>query len=404
VQTILHADMDAFYASIEQRDDPSLRGRPVVVGGAPPRGVVTAASYEARVFGVHSAMPSAQAQKLCPQAIFVRGDMAKYQRASRRIFEVFRRFTPDVEGISLDEAFLDLTGSERLLGPAAKVATELRAAVRDETDLPVSVGIAPVKMVAKIASALAKPDGQLEVRLAELRAFLDPLPVSRIWGVGPVATRRLARRGIQTIGDLVRTPEAELRAALGSWGLAVARLARGEDAREVTPYREARSYGEENTFASDVADGARLRVAIRAHAEAVARRLRHDELRGRGVTLKIKLARPLGGGKFPLLTRSLVLPHATDDGAIIADAAVQLLLRAGLTEPVRLIGVSVQRIESAAVEQLSFLPAPAEDPRRRGLNRAVDAIHDRFGRSALQRGGEPVERAGLSLQIKPGED
>jgi DNA polymerase-4 len=203
--------MDAFYASIEQRDHPELRGRPVMVGGSSPRGVVAAASYEARTFGVHSAMP----------------------RESKRIFEVFRRFTPVVQGLSLDEAFLDLTGTSRLHGPPAAVGRKLREAVREETGLPVSVGIAPVKMVAKIASDAAKPDGMLEVVPGSLRAFLDPLPVRRIWGVGPVAEERLLRCGYQTLGDLARAEPAQLRRQLGPWGAEIGRLARGEDVREV---------------------------------------------------------------------------------------------------------------------------------------------------------------------------
>src|SRR5512134_862988 len=238
-RAILHADMDAFYASIEQRDRPELRGKPVMVGGTGSRGVVSAASYEARRFGVHSAMPSVEARRRCPDGVFLPGDMAKYARESRRIFAIFERFTPAVEGLSLDEAFLDLTGSERLLGPAAAVAARLREEVRAETGLAVSVGIAPVKMVAKIASDSAKPDGWLEVRPGEVRAFLDPLPIGRLWGVGPVTEARLVRAGVTTIGDLARTAPDALRRTLGDWGLAAAWLARGEDVREVEAFREA---------------------------------------------------------------------------------------------------------------------------------------------------------------------
>ena len=394
--------MDAFYASVEQRDHPELRGKPVVVGGKSGRGVVAAASYEAREYGIHSAMPSAQALKLCPHAIFVPGDMRKYAYESRRIFEIFRRYTPSVEGLSLDEAFLDLTGTERLHGPAEGAVARLRADVRSETQLAVSVGIAPVKMVAKIASDLAKPDGVLCVARAELKAFLEPLDVGRIWGIGPVARRRLERRGIGTIGELAHTSDAVLREALGSWGVHAARLARGEDPREVEPYREAKSYGEENTFASDLRDLWELARIIRVHAEAVARRLRRDGVRGRCVTLKLKLARPLGGGRYPLLTRSQTLTRATDDGAEIARRAEELLRRAQLEEPVRLLGVALSNLELGPTRQLSLLDG--EYNRKDRLNRAVDAIHDRFGDSALVRGaGREAERAGLSLQIKRGE-
>jgi len=299
---ILHADMDAFYAAIEQRDRPELRGRPVVVGGSSARGVVSAASYEARRFGIRSAMPAALARRLCPDAVFLRGDMARYSAESRRIFAIFRDFTPELEGLSLDEAFLDLTGSERLMGPARAVAERIRARVRTEVGLAVSIGIAPIKMVAKMASVDAKPDGLLEIEPDGVRAFLEPLPVRRLWGVGAVAEQRLIRAGFERIGDLAREPEARLRAALGDWGIAIARLARGEDLRDVEPYREARSYSEENTFAEDVSDRGRLEATILTHAESVARRLRRDEIRARTVVLKLKLAgrrasAPWGGGR-----------------------------------------------------------------------------------------------------------
>jgi len=375
--------MDAFYASVEQRDDPSIRGRPVIVGGTSMRGVVSAASYEARAFGVHSAMPTAQARKLCPDAVFLRGDMKKYARESRRIFELFRCFTPVVEGLSLDEAFLDLAGTERLLGPPAKVADDLRRRVREETGLAVSCGIAPVKMVAKIASEIAKPDGVCLVPPGRVREFLCELPVGRIWGVGPVARSQLERIGITTIGGA---------------------LARGEDPREVEAYRDARSYSEENTFGEDVADRETLRRTIRAHAEAVARRLRRDEVRARGVLLKLKLARPLGEGRYPQLSRSLTLPIASDDGGVLGQAALRLLARSGVSEPIRLVGVAASRIEAGGPAQLSLLPSPAEDPRRRRLNCVVDEIRERFGSGSLARAEErPVERLGLTEQIKAGE-
>jgi DNA polymerase-4 len=403
-RAILHADMDAFYASIEQRDDPSLRDRPVLVGGSSERGVVAAASYEARVFGIHSAMPSAQARKLCPDAVFLRGDMKKYQRESRRIFEVFRRFTPSVEGISLDEAFLDLTGTGRLLGPPEQVGQRLRAEVREATGLAVSVGIAPVKMVAKIASDQAKPDGLLVVEQGRVRAFLAPLPVGRIWGVGPVARKRLEALGIRTIGDLAARSDEELSRALGSFGISIGRLARGEDSRDVESHREARSYGEENTFGQDVRDRGRLESAIRAHAEAVARRLRRDGVRAGGVTLQVKLARPLGGGRYPLLTRSTILPEPTSDGRAIARAACAQLDRIHEPDAIRLIGVSATRIEPEQQSQLDLLPGDPEAVRRGRLNETLDAVRDRFGSDALVRGRPQAERAGLSHQIKRGDD
>jgi DNA polymerase-4 len=388
MRAILHADMDAFYASVEQRDRPELRGKPVIVGGTSSRGVVSAASYEARRYGVHSAMPTAQARRLCPDGVYLRGSMRCYAHESRRIFEIFRRFTPLVEGLSLDEAFLDITGTRRLFGPPAEVGRRLRAAVREETGLAVSVGIAPVKMVAKIASEAAKPDGLLEVCAEALRDFLEPLPVGCIWGVGPVAQKRLAALGIHTVGELSRSEPEHLEGALGSWGLEVARLARGEDLREVEPYREPVSYSEENTFASDVSDRSLLESALIAHAEAVARRLRRDGLAARSVVLKLKLAqrRARGPRGHPLLTRRATLPEASNDGAVLSRTASALLTRASPREPVRLLGVGVTNLVAEESAQLSLF-APSESQRRRAqLNRALDQIHERFGPGALTRG------------------
>ncbi len=399
--------MDAFYASIEQRDHPELRGKPVIVGGLSNRGVVSAASYEARAFGVHSAMPSVLARRRCPDGVFLRGDMARYQRESKRLFAIFERFTPRVEGLSLDEAFLDLSGTQRLHGPALGVGRALRHAVRDETGLAVSVGIAPVKMVAKIASDVAKPDGLLEVRALEVAGFLDPLPVWRIWGVGPVAQRRLADAGFHTIGALARAEPRRLRASLGEWGLEVARLARGEDLREVEPWREAISISEESTFETDVKDADRLVAAVITHAEAVARRLRRSRLAGRTVVLKLKLARRVAARArgFPLLTRRATLAEPTDDGAAISAAAHALLQRWGTPEPVRLVGVGVTNLAAADASQLSLFSAGGASPRRERLNRALDEIARRFGRGALVRGTpEALERAGLTSQIKRGEE
>jgi DNA polymerase-4 len=405
-RTILHADMDAFYASIEQRDDPSLRGRPVIVGGTSARGVVSAASYEARRFGVHSAMPAFEARRLCPQGVFLRGDMAKYARESERIFAIFERFTPAVEGLSLDEAFLDLTGTERLLGPAAAVGERLRREVRAEMGLAVSVGIAPVKMVAKIASDVAKPDGLREVRAGEVREFLEPLPIGRLWGVGPVAEARLLRLGLRTIGDLARCDAKRVQAWLGEWGERMARLARGEDVRDVEPYRDAVSMSEENTFAGDVSDRSVLDAAILAHADSVARRLRKSGERGRTVVLKLKLARRVAAGPrgYPLLTRRATLAEPTDDGDVIAREARSLLRSSGVAEPVRLLGVGVTKLEPANPEQLALGEAGTARARRASLNRALDALAERFGKDAVHRAEQAdVSRAGLSDQRKRGE-
>ena len=406
-RSILHADMDAFYASVEQRDHPELRGRPVVVGGSSDRGVVAAASYEAREFGIHSAMPSVIARRKCPHAVFVRGDMKSYARESKRIFEIFREFTPQVEGLSLDEAFLDLTGTERLQGCARAVGERLRLRVREETQLVVSVGIAPVKMVAKIASAACKPDGLLEVPVGGVREFLDPLPVRRIWGVGAVAESRLLRLGFRTLGDLARADPGMLKRVLGDWGAEIARLARGEDVRHVEPYRDAISYSEENTFATDVVDPEVLRSTILTHAESVARRIRRDELLARTVVLKIKLARRRAPGPrgYPLLTRRVSFREPTDDGDRIAREARRLLDGLALEQPVRLLGVGVASLSRARESQLALFQTLDRERGQRGrLNQALDEIRDRFGSEAVHRGSQgQAERAALSLQIKRGE-
>ncbi len=398
--------MDAFYASVEQRDRPELRGLPVIVAGTGRRGVVSSASYEARRAGVRSAMPTGEARRLCPDGVVLGGDMGRYRRESRQIFEIFRRFSPVVEGLSLDEAFLDLTGTERLLGSARDVGAALRCAVRQETGLPVSVGIAPVKGVAKIASDLAKPDGLLEVEPERVEAFLAPLPVGRLWGIGPVAEAKLVAAGLRTIGDLSRADARRIERLLGRHAEAVVALARGEDPRPVEEGRAPSSLSEESTFEGDVADAGRLDAAALGHAEAVARRLRRSALRARTVVLKLKLAgrRRPGPRGFDLVTRRVTLTAPTDDGEVIYREARRLLVRAALSEPVRLLGVGVAGLEPRMAWQPGlFDPAPAQEKRDR-LNRALDAVEDRFGPGSIVRAGAaPAERAGLTVQIKQGE-
>jgi len=405
-RVVMHADMDAFYASVEQRDDPQLRGKPVIVGGTSARGVVTAASYEARAFGVHSAMPGYEARRLCPNGIFIGGAMKKYSRESNRIFEIFRRYSPSVQGLSLDEAFLDLTGTGRLMGAPRLIGERLRTEIRERTGLTVSVGIAPVKMVAKIASGFCKPDGLLEIQPGEVRAFLDPLPIGRIWGVGPVAEARLKLLGIQKVGDLARLEPRQLVESLGDWGLEIGRLARGEETSEVEPYRDPRSYSEENTFNRDVSNRGVLNSAIITHAESVARRLRADRFRARTVVLKLKLGRRTAAGPrgYPILSRRVTLPEATDDGATISKSAIDLLARSGLDAPVRLLGVGVANIVRESPGQLSLFEPRERQARRGRLNEALDEISARFGNEAVTRGErDGAQRAGLSTQIKRGE-
>ncbi|HVJ14837.1 MAG TPA: DNA polymerase IV [Polyangiaceae bacterium] len=405
---ILHADMDAFYASIEQRDHPELRGKPVIVGATSPRGVVAAASYEARKFGVRSAMPGFEARRLCPNGIFLPSNMARYVEVSDQVHAVFETFTPLIEPLALDEAFLDISGSVGLFGGALELGKKLRARVRQETELAVSVGIAPCKLVAKIACTSSKPDGLRLIAAEEVRAFLAPLPIRRLWGVGPITAAELERAGFKTLAALAALPPERALELLGQRGYELSRLARGEDDREVVSDRAAKSCGEENTFEHDVSDRETIASTITAHAEAVARRLRRSGLRGRTVTLKIKLARRKGERSarvgqlsepiYPLLSRQKTLPMAIDDGARIREVALALWDAEALAEPVRLIGVSLSGLETTANEQLDLFPPP-RDP----LGPVLDEIQERFGKGAIRRAVVDPDKVTPTLQRKRGD-
>jgi DNA polymerase-4 len=399
---IAHADMDAFYASVEQLDRPELRGKALIVGGSSRRGVVTSTSYEARAFGVRAAMPTAQAHKLCPHGIFVPGRMKRYVEVSRQIREVFESFTPIVEPLSLDEAFLDLGGTQRLFGSPIQAGWALKREVKHQTGLVISVGIAPIKMAAKILSDMSKPDGLLVLGPELLRQFLDPLPVERLWGVGRVTLARLNAAGIRTIGDLTRTDAAALASRFGSLGTHLAELAHGRDPRTVVADWQRKSYGEENTFEGDLdLDAAMLRNALIAHGEALARRLRADQVKARTITLKLKLARPLGGGRYPLITRSFSLKGATDDGAEITRAAISLLSHVQRGEKIRLAGVQVHNLERAESAQLGLFSSDrAAASKHARLNLALDKVTRRFGEEAISRGFARAEKAAPSTRIK----
>jgi DNA polymerase IV len=399
---IAHADMDAFYASVEQLDNPELRGKPVIVGGSSMRGVVTSASYEARKFGVRSAMPSVQARHLCPQGIFVRGRMRRYVEISRLVREVFESFSPVVEPLSLDEAFIDLTGTHRLFGTALEAGQALKRRVLERTGLVVSVGIAPTKMAAKILSDLSKPDGLLVLTGDCLRAFLEPLPVEWLWGVGGVTLQRMNRMGIASIGDLARHDVTALRHLFGSFGPHLHELANGHDPRAVVADWRRKSYGEESTFEHDLdLRSLELRRVLIAHGEAVGRRLRADGVLARTVTLKLKLARPLGGGRYPLITRSTTLEKPTDDGGAIARTATNLLERLRVLENVRLAGIQVHQLERENELQLRLFDSARGLQSRVGrLNRALDEVVRRFGENAITRGLVHAERAAPTRRIK----
>ena len=394
-RAILHLDLDAFYASVEQLDDPALRGRPVIVAGPSRRGVVCAASYEARRFGVRSAMPTTRARRLCPDGEFRAPRFPRYEELSERVFGIYRRFTPLVEPLSLDEAFLDVTASEALHGGGAAIARAIRAEVRGQVGLTVSAGVADVKLAAKIASDLGKPDGLVEVPPGGTRAFLAPLPVTRLWGVGEVTAAALARIGVHRIGQLADAPEALLAQALGRGHARDLRdLARGDDPREVVADEEAKSVGAEETFEVDLRGAPALLPHLLAQAERVARRLRETGKKGRTVTLKLKYA------DFEACTRRCTLPAPTDDGKVVFEAARAQLERADLSRPVRLTGVSVSGFDAAAPAQLGlFEPRPSE-PRRAALNAAVDALAARFGTGTVR----PATLAGKADGGEGGEE
>jgi DNA polymerase IV len=377
---ILHVDMDAFYAAVEEREDPALVGQCVIVGGsAEGRGVVAAANYEARKFGVHSAMSAARARKLCPQAVFLRPRMDLYAAVSRQIRGILERFTPLVEPLSLDEAFLDVAGSLPLFGPAAQIGRRIKESIRAETRLVASVGVAPNKFVAKIASDLEKPDGFVVVDQAGIREFLDPLPVGRIWGVGKVTGRVFAKLGVRTIGELRRLSEPLLRETFGSTSEHYRRLANGIDERRVVPDRSARSISHETTFSRDIRDRELLRSCLAELVEQVGRRLRRHGRRCRTIELKIRFA------DFRTVTRSATLPEATDVTQELLRGAVQLLTDnlPARPAPIRLLGFGVHGLEEAIVQPTLF--EEIDRDKQRTLDRVADRIAERFGKSALRR-------------------
>jgi DNA polymerase IV len=376
-RAIIHLDMDAFYASVEQRDDPALRGRPVIVGGDARRGVVLAASYEVRPTGVRSAMPMARALRLAPGAVVVPPRHDAYAEASGRVFEILESITPLVEPLSLDEAFLDVTASIKLFGQPGEIASALRRRIAAEVGLPASAGIAGVKLVAKIASDMAKPNGQLEVPPDGGAAFLAPLPVSRLWGVGPKSAVQLQRLGFSTVGELAAADPAYLERRLGAGGRDLWEQANALDPRPVVPDREAKSIGAEETFDEDLSGTDDLRPHVHAQALRVAERLRRAGMRARTVQLKLKRA------DFTLVTRRATFDEPTDDGqALFREAALLLAREPSL--PTRLTGVSAQNLVPATAPQMGLFappPSPAD-----ALNRTLDKIADKFGAKAITTG------------------
>ncbi|MDO3378465.1 DNA polymerase IV [Geoalkalibacter halelectricus] len=378
---ILHLDLDAFYAAVEQRDHPQLQGRPVIVGGSLRRGVVCAASYEARYYGVRSAMPMAQALRLCPEAVVQPVRMAEYRAASRAVFAIFARYTDCIEALSIDEAFLDVSHSLRLFGPGAAIAGKIRQEVRDETGLTLSAGIAPNKFLAKLASEAAKPDGLREIHPDQIDAFLLPLPVRSLWGVGAVTAERLAAMGIRQVGELRRLSRDFLHRRFGTAGGLLYELARGIDERPVDSEARIKSIGHEDTYAEDLRDTEVMRRELLALSERVAGRLRRKGVQGRCVTVKVKFA------DFSVVTRSRTLSTGLSNGGEIFSVACELL---GQTEagrrPVRLLGVSLSTLEALGAGQPELFSAPRHERLLR-LDRAVDALRERFGDPGVVKAG-----------------
>ena len=394
----IHVDMDAFYAAVEIRRRPELRGKPVIVGGTGSRGVVAAASYEARAFGIGSAMPSTRARRLCPHAVFLPGDHSHYGEVSERVMAILRDVTPLVEPLSLDEAFLDVRGVARLLGPAPELAAQIRARILDQEQLTCSVGVASTKFMAKLATESAKPRVELTgpaygsgIHVVEAGTeldFLHRLPVTALFGVGPATARRLVRLGIETVGDLASLPEPAAVAALGAAaGRQLHRLANGIDDRPVVVNRLPRSISHEETFPRDLHAEAELEAEATRLADAVARRLRASSVQARTITLKLRF------GDFRTITRSVTLPDPTDGAHDVVAAARDLLFQIDTAPGVRLLGVAASGLVDAAARQLSFEDGP---PLHDAAERVADQIRDRFGASAI--GPAAAIRSGRGLR------
>ena len=396
-RTIIHVDMDAFYASIEQRDDPSLAGRPVIVGGVTgQRGVVSAASYEARRFGVHSAMPVARARKLCPEGAFVSGDMPKYVAVSGKLRGILSSYTPLVQPLSLDEAYLDVTAGLRLWESAEKIGREIKERVRDELDLTASVGVAPNKFLAKMASEHCKPDGLLVIKPGDEADFLRDLPVREVYGVGKVTARRMAERGIGAVGQLAEMSRQELRRAFGKQGERLYELARGIDDSEVVADTEAKSISHETTFDVDVDDEKRLRRTLGVLSDRVSARLRQEDLVASTVSVKVRLA------DFTTLTRERSVKQPLDADNEIFSMAWTLFQETPLGgQKIRLLGVGVSGLDSDS-GQMSLFSDSGEKNRK--AMRAVDNIRRKFGDAAIGRASRAVSSKKRAEQGAPSDE
>ncbi|MBW2090495.1 MAG: DNA polymerase IV [Deltaproteobacteria bacterium] len=375
---IIHLDMDAFYPAVEVLDNPELKGKPVIVGGRE-RGVVSSASYEAREYGVHSAQPITTARRLCPAGIFLPVRMARYVEISKKVFEIFCRFTPLVEPLSIDEAFLDVTGSRRLFGPPEEIAKKIKILVKNEIGLTVSAGVAPSKLAAKIASDLEKPDGLTVVPHGRVKEFLEPLSIEKLWGVGKATRKGLELLGVKTIGDLSRLPLEVLEKKFGQNGIHLYRMARNMDERDVETDREVKSIGREETFSRDILDSGTVKKKLLSLAMQVALRMRRKGFTGRTITLKVKYK------DFVQITRSTTLPDPTDDQSEIYRRALSLLkeTEAG-RRPIRLLGIYLSHLVSPdEIQQLDLFDRRSRGTKEKRLNTAIDAIIEKFGQDAI---------------------
>jgi DNA polymerase-4 len=386
-RAILHIDLDAFFVAVERLDNPALIGAPVIVGGrAEVRGVVASASYEARKFGIHSAMPTAAALRLCPQAILVSGHRGRYSEMSDKVMAILGQYTPLLEPISIDEAFLDVTGAEAHYGPPGQLARTLQERIQRELNLSASLGVATNKLIAKIASDFRKPHGITVVAPGEEAAFLAPLPIRKLWGVGEVTGRDLQKLGVQTVGDLARIPREELIARFGpSGGEGLHRASHGVDDSPVQPEHEAKSLSREETFARDIGDAETLRRELLRLSDEVAWRLRRHKLQARTVNLKLRY------GDFSTLTRQVTLQEATDSGPVIHAHALALFEKAWDRRALRLVGVGGTNLEQGGRQLRLF---EQEDRRQAQLDSALDRIRAKYGESAIRRASlmdEPEE-------------
>lgn len=373
MRIILHVDMDAFYASIEQRDRPELRGEPVIVGGSEKRGVVATCSYEARPYGVHSAQPMSEALRRCPDAIVVPLRMSYYSSISSTIMELLGDFSPEVEKLSLDEAFLDMTGAEELFGPPREMASKIRTAIEDETGLTASIGIAQNKFLAKLASDLNKPDGVARIPPGEGAETIAPMDLEAIWGVGPKAAEQLGELGLETVGDVAAAETGWLRDELGSFAEHIQSLARGIDPRDVVPESDRKSVGSERTHAENLRGREPVERALRARCEEVARHLRDADLEAGGVRVKVRY-----DDTFELKTRQTELPTACDDSRTLYETASTRLALLDLERPIRLVGAAAYDLveEDDAVQPDLFAEEDAEETSR--LEHTMDDIRERF--------------------------